>query len=243
MRRFWGSLISITFAVLGIIGSADAESITSGKTDRLAAEILPNYVPAWRPDITRLLLSDLMPMFTDHAPAEPLIGHVEYCTRHAWDCQPHDMPGATVELTEELLDVIIDVNRSVNWIISGTDDKDAYPGRDEYWAYPTDIGDCEDYTLEKRLRLMAAGVPASALLITAVWFNSGQSPTVNHGVLTVRTDKGDLVLDNLVGDVLPWQYSPHQFATRQSPEHPARWEVINDLREEKMFAAMDMSHG
>lgn len=234
-----GSLISIVMVVV----SAHAGPVTSGKADRLVSEeAYAYYTPAWRPDITRLLISDLIPMFIDRVMSEPLQGYVEYCARHSWDCQPYDKPGATVELTEEMLDTIIDVNRSVNWIIKGSNDRLIY-GKDDYWAYPTDIGDCEDYVLEKRLRLLAAGVPASALLITVVWTNSVIGPTVDHALLIVRTDKGDIALDNLVGDAYPWQYSPHAFAARQSADDPTRWEIINDLREEEMFAAMDMSHG
>lgn len=242
MNKLLGSLISMAFAIVGMAGSALADPITSPKDNRLATEELPNYVPAWRPDITRLLISDLMPMFIDQVMSEPLLGYVDYCTRHSWDCQPYENPGATVELTEEMLDVIIDVNRSVNWIIKGSNDRIIY-GKDDYWTYPEDIGDCEDYVLEKRLRLMAAGAPASALSIAVVWTNSVIGPTVDHAVLIVRTNKGDIALDNLVGDAYPWQYSPHAFAARQSSEDPTRWEIINDLREEEMFAAMDMSHG
>ena len=58
---------------------------------------------------------------------------------------------------------------------------------------PTDgYGDCEDYVLLKRKMLIDAGWPREALLITVVRDRKGEG----HAVLTVKTDKGELVLDN-----------------------------------------------
>ena len=76
--------------------------------------------------------------------------------------------------------------------IKPMNDIDIY-GKDEVWAYPDGVGDCEDYVLEKRRDLMRQGLSLANLLITVVRKPDGEG----HAVLTVRTDKGDFVLDNL----------------------------------------------
>ena len=63
----------------------------------------------------------------------------------------------------------------------------------ERWNYPDDgYGDCEDYVLLKRRMLMQAGWPREALLITVVRDKKGDG----HAVLTVKTNRGEFVLDN-----------------------------------------------
>ena len=66
-------------------------------------------------------------------------------------------------------------------------------GREEVWAYPTTEGDCEDFVLLKRRKLINRGWPVGSLLVTVVRQKNGDG----HAVLTVLTDRGDLVLDNL----------------------------------------------
>ena len=69
----------------------------------------------------------------------------------------------------------------------------------ERWNYPDDgKGDCEDYVLLKRRMLMQAGWPREALLITVVRDKKGDG----HAVLTVKTNRGEFVLDNQVGEIL-----------------------------------------
>ena len=94
---------------------------------------------------------------------------------------------------------IVAVNVGVNAAIKPVNDFDIY-GKDEVWAYPEGAGDCEDYVLEKRRDLMRQGLSLSNLLITVVRKPDGEG----HAVLTVRTDKGDFVLDNLTDSVRQW---------------------------------------
>ncbi len=51
-----------------------------------------------------------------------------------------------------------------------------------------------------------------------------------HAVLTVRTDRGDLVLDNQIEAVLPWYRTPYRYIKRQSETNAGRWTRINDDR-------------
>jgi predicted transglutaminase-like cysteine proteinase len=88
------------------------------------------------------------------------------------------------------------------------------------------VGDCEDYVLLKRKLLAQAGWPLSALLITVVRKADGEG----HAVLTVRTDRGDLILDNLAADIKVWNETPYLFVKRQSEQNTGRWVSIDDAR-------------
>ena len=103
------------------------------------------------------------------------------------------------------------VNLWVNSHVKPMTDMDHW-GVVERWNYPDDgYGDCEDYVLLKRKMLMQEGWPREALLITVVRDQNGDG----HAVLTVKTDKGEFILDNqserhpaVVGDRLPLRQAP-----------------------------------
>ena len=63
------------------------------------------------------------------------------------------------------------------------------------------------------------GFSPKDLLITVVLQPNGDG----HAVLTVRTDYGDYILDNMRGDVRLWSETGYTFVKRQSSEHAARW--------------------
>jgi predicted transglutaminase-like cysteine proteinase len=73
--------------------------------------------------------------------------------------------------------------------------------------------------LLKRRILIQRGWPATALLITVVRDESNEG----HAVLTVRTDRGDFVLDNKVNHVKAWADTPYTFVKRQSARNPLVW--------------------
>jgi predicted transglutaminase-like cysteine proteinase len=97
----------------------------------------------------------------------------------------------------------------------------------ERWDYPSDgRGDCEDYVLLKRRMLMQAGWPRQALLITVVRDKQGDG----HAVLTVKTDKGEFILDNQNEEILLWSDTGYQFVKRQSQTDPNLWVALGDPR-------------
>ena len=49
-----------------------------------------------------------------------------------------------------------------------------------------------------------------------------------HAVLMVRTDRGDLVLDNQDGRVLVWSDTPYEYIKRQSQADPRKLVGITD---------------
>src|SRR5262249_19711004 len=65
----------------------------------------------------------------------------------------------------------------------------------------------------------ASRVAAPALLITVVRDEQGDG----HAVLTVKTDKGEFILDNQNEDVLLWSETGYRFVKRQSQDDPNVW--------------------
>lgn len=151
------------------------------------------------------------------------IGHYEFCQREPRECTQRTPRGKAVQLTRALWNKIIDVNNTVNVMVAPRTDMEIW-GRVELWSYPTQVGDCEDYALEKRRRLMAEGVPAGSLLMTVVRQPNGDG----HAVLTVSTDLGDFILDNLEPLVLRWNETEYRFLKRQSSTNSGVWVTVND---------------
>lgn len=155
------------------------------------------------------------------------IGHHELCVRMPKECRERTPNSRPVRLTPALWNQLIAVNDNVNTAIEPDTDKAIY-GREEYWTYPDALGkgDCEDFVLLKRRELLQRGWPAGSLLITVVRQTNGDG----HAVLTVRTDRGDLVLDNLDGRIKLWDQTDYQFVKRQSDADSGRWVSIEDDR-------------
>ena len=113
------------------------------------------------------------------------------------------------------------INRDVNRRIASMSDQDLY-GQEEFWTYPTNAGDCEDYVLEKRRELLNIGMPAAALLITVVLDEHGEG----HAILTVSSAAGDYILDNRRNEILHWSAVNYKFLKRQSPANPRDWVAL-----------------
>jgi predicted transglutaminase-like cysteine proteinase len=152
------------------------------------------------------------------------IGHYEFCKARPVECQVH-VDAAPMRLTEVRWAQLIAVNDLVNQTITPEPDMEIW-GKPEVWSYPTTVGDCEDYVLLKRRMLLQKGWPAATLLITVVRQTNGDG----HAVLTVRTDRGDFILDNLEAPVVLWDHTPYLFVKRQSETNSGQWTAISDDR-------------
>ena len=154
------------------------------------------------------------------------IGWVEFCNENPSECPNNSTTPRDVVLTSKIWKDLVSVNRWVNSTIKPVTDLEHW-GVIERWSYPDDgKGDCEDYALLKRRILMKAGWPREALLITVVRDNKGEG----HAVLTVKTDKGDFVLDNQAEEVLLWSETGYRFVKRQSQSNPNVWVALGDPR-------------
>jgi len=154
------------------------------------------------------------------------IGHYEFCQRYADECNITSKSDKPVVLTPDLWRKVIEINNAVNTTIEARTDMEMW-GKPEVWSYPTKYGDCEDYALLKRKALQEAGVPVNALLITVVRQTNGDG----HAVLTMRTDRGDFILDNLEPRVLVWNQTEYQYLKRQSTRNTGVWVSIDDDRQ------------
>jgi predicted transglutaminase-like cysteine proteinase len=149
----------------------------------------------------------------------PPIGYVTFCRDHEAECRPGRRFADRIQLTAAKFREIEDVNSAVNTAVAPITDLELY-GKAEVWAYPkANKGDCEDYVLLKRRTLIEHGFPASTLLITVVRDENNEG----HAVLTIRTDKGDFILDNKRRDVVRWADTPYTYVKRQSETNPLVW--------------------
>lgn len=149
------------------------------------------------------------------------IGHYELCKRMPEECSIRSRNIMPEKMSHDFWQLIVNVNSDVNQKIKPLTDKEIY-GVEEYWAYPDKVGDCEDYVLLKRRDLMQHGISPANLLITVVRKPDGEG----HAVLTVRTDKGDFVLDNLVDGVKNWSETEYTYLKRQATNNTGRWVSI-----------------
>lgn len=157
------------------------------------------------------------------------IGYARFCADNPGDCgagpKPGHAEGGKVALTEANFAQLRQVNEDVNRRIEPMTDLDHY-GEVERWTYPDDgYGDCEDYVLLKRRTLIGLGWPADTLLVTVVRDHKGDG----HAVLTVVTDRGDLVLDNQEAAVLLWHETGYRFVKRQAQDETDKWVSLGDV--------------
>ena len=116
----------------------------------------------------------------------------DFCIRNEGSC---DLSGPEeLEWTADLGMLLQETNTAVNGSVVFIPDPEN-SGLEESWDYPDDgRGDCEDFVLEKRRLLVAAGLP-SASLTCGIAFHQVQ--LFPHAVLFVETAAGTFVLDNL----------------------------------------------
>ena len=154
------------------------------------------------------------------------VGWTEFCAEHAPECETKSAEARDVLLTAKAWKDLVRTNDWVNDKIKPVTDLEHW-GVAERWSYPDDgYGDCEDYVLLKRKMLMQAGWPRQALLITVVRDKQGDG----HAVLTVKTDKGEFILDNQNEQVMLWSETGYRFVKRQSQTDPNAWIALGDTR-------------
>jgi predicted transglutaminase-like cysteine proteinase len=143
----------------------------------------------------------------------PPTQYLAFCERRPDSCL---LAGdAVLEWTPQLHDLLGEVNAGVNSDIQFVSDPDNL-GLEESWNLPIDCrGDCEDFALEKRERLVRLGVPGASLTM-AIGFHEVQF--FPHAVLLVETTTGTWVLDDLHDEVLCWDALPYRYTRRERPD-------------------------
>jgi predicted transglutaminase-like cysteine proteinase len=154
------------------------------------------------------------------------IGWVEFCIEYDPECKTKPSPARDVMLSTQAWKDLERVNQWVNTHVKPMTDMEHW-GVVERWNYPDDgYGDCEDYVLLKRRMLIQAGWPREALLITVVRDKHGDG----HAILTVKTDKGEFILDNQSEQILLWSDTGYRFVKRQSQSDPNVWVALGEPR-------------
>lgn len=151
------------------------------------------------------------------------IGWVQFCADNPVDCRARSAQARDLTLTSATFAQLVRINLAVNREIDQVTDREHF-GVDEFWTYPVDgKGDCEDLVIEKKRRLALIGVPREAMLITVVRDHNGDG----HAVLTVKTDRGDYILDNFTNEIMLWHETGYRFIKRQSQTDPNVWVSLN----------------
>jgi len=159
-------------------------------------------------------------------PTRAPIGWTEFCLAYKPECDTKPSAPRDIVLSPKVWSDLVKVNDWVNRSVEPLTDLEHW-GVVERWNYPDDgKGDCEDYVLLKRRMLMQAGWPREALLITVVRDKKGDG----HAVLTVKTNRGEFVLDNQLGEILAWNKTGYRFVKRQSQSDPNSWVALGEPR-------------
>jgi predicted transglutaminase-like cysteine proteinase len=159
-----------------------------------------------------------------NGPARPMAAWVTFCKTYTEECRVDLSEPETIRLTPSTWRDIVTVNREVNAFVRPVTDLEHW-GQVDKWDFAEDgSGDCEDYQLLKRRRLIALGLPRRAMPMTVVLDERNEG----HAVLMVRTDRGDFILDNKRNDVLPWVQTGYTYAKRESQTETA-WTSLNHV--------------
>lgn len=152
----------------------------------------------------------------------PPLAFVRFCRTHTASCavRAGSLPSrdGRLVLTSQLFASLGETNRLINRSLRIRKD---VPGRD-VWSVNTLKGDCEDFALAKRARLLALGWPSSAVSVAVVRTAQG----AGHAVLIARTTQGDFVLDNLHAEILPPARTGYHFLSMQDGTRAIGWVAL-----------------
>jgi len=150
---------------------------------------------------------------------------IVFCMREPDQCR--DTGGDAVVILDhdskkELFSVNSEVNRSIRPVndASGKDD----------WNVDVSQGDCEDFALTKRKKLIELGWSSRSLRVAVAFTKTGEG----HAVLVAATSEGDLVLDNRSNAIKDWRRTDLQFVAIQSKDNPQAW--VNASNTDHMIA-------
>lgn len=114
------------------------------------------------------------------------------------------------------------VNRRVNRAVIQRADPGAAAGVDEWTRSGTHrgaAGDCEDIAIEKRLRLIEAGMAPKHLTFAVVYSREAGL----HLLLVARTASGDRILDSRSDRLLTIDGLPYRWISVQAWSRPDQW--------------------
>jgi len=153
------------------------------------------------------------------APTSVPWGWADFCQHYHRECAGGAKPAADIVLSPKAASEISRVNRWVNAHVKPKTDMDRWVMADR-WDYPRDgKGGFNGSALLKRKLLIDLGYPRQALLMTVAC----ESEDEGRPLLTVKTDRGDFVLDDQSDEMRPWNRTDYRFIKRQSQQDPNVW--------------------
>ena len=169
------------------------------------------------------------------APVLAPMAHARFCLKYPADCRADDKDSGPMELTEERRAELLRVNTDVNRAIHPMHMNESVA--EEKWLISPKFGDCNDYAVTKRHKLLALGWPAHNLLLAEVVTTWGE----HHLVLVARTSEGDLVADDLNSQVQNWARTSYQWLRLESPINPVFWSTVKVPRPD-LVAMIENDH-
>jgi predicted transglutaminase-like cysteine proteinase len=167
-------------------------------------------------------------------------GWVDFCSRRPEECTLGRLEPVDLKLTKKTWGLLNSVNKLANSAIEPITNLEHWGTMVDHWDYPIDgKGDCKVFALYKRKLLVERGFPRQALLMTVVRDLDGEG----HAILTVKTDHGEFVLDNLTDEIRPWEATGYSFVKRQSQSDPNVWLELGGARGQASAAARTADGG
>ena len=120
---------------------------------------------------------------------------------------------SSVRVDNDVFATLMLVNRQVNRSMRPRADRGG-----DVWSVNASSGDCEDFAMTKRQRLIQMGLPASALRIAYVKIASGEG----HAVLVVKARGRTYVLDNLTSAIRPLESTGYRVISMSGAD-PLKW--------------------
>lgn len=154
----------------------------------------------------------------EYGPVLAPFADVVFCLKYAGECVRKGH-GAMIDATPESRAMLNSVNKDVNRTILPRND----PTGEDNWDVDPEYGDCEDYAITKRKRLIDRGLPSAATRLAVAVTREG----IGHVVVVERTTEGDLILDNRTDAIEPWQNVDLRWLKIQSADNPQLWEDIS----------------
>lgn len=142
-------------------------------------------------------------------------GFYGFCREYPVECAPTEQAVVSASLIPEL----DRVNRETNAEIRYRPENDR-AGFDK-WTLSPEEGDCDDYTVTKRQKLIELGVSRGAMRMALVLRIDG----ISHIFLVVSTTSGDFVLDNMSPDIYSLEQAKVLKISMQDHADPKVWKA------------------
>ena len=135
-----------------------------------------------------------------------------FCLMNPAECRSSRV--SSVAYKGHMADLLQRVNDEVNHQITYRADAKGH----NVWQIAAKYGNCDDYVMTKRHRLIKAGFPASALRVAVVRTSWGEG----HAVLLAETSSGEYVLDNIRKTIVRRGASGYNYLS-VSGANPMHW--------------------